>query len=39
MPRPASVLQPHDPARFERMLQMRVGAAELPWVSGTGGGD
>ena len=38
MPRPASVLQPHDPARFERMLQMRVAAAELPWVGGTGGG-
>jgi homoserine kinase type II len=33
MPRPAAVLQPHDPARFERMLQARVAAGALPWVS------
>jgi len=37
MPRPASVLQPHDPARFERMLQMRVRSEDLPWPAGAGG--
>jgi homoserine kinase type II len=38
MPRPATVLQPHDPTRFERMLQLRVGAQLVPWVSLHGGG-
>jgi homoserine kinase type II len=37
VPRPASVLQPHDPARFERMLQLRVRSAALPWPVGAGG--
>ncbi len=32
MPRPASVLQPHDPGRFERMLRRRVADAEAPWI-------
>jgi len=36
MPRPASMLQPHDPARFERMLQLRVAAGQLPWVGSAG---
>jgi len=32
LPRPAALLQPHDPARFERMLRLRVRQADLPWV-------
>jgi len=36
MPRPASVLQPHDPARFERMLQRRIRSEQLPWPTGGG---
>lgn len=36
MPRPASVLQPHDPVRFERILQLRVRGGALPWPSGAG---
>ena len=32
LPRPAALLQPHDPARFERLLRLRVRQAELPWV-------
>jgi len=31
-PRPAAVLQPHDPGRFERMLRLRIREDELPWV-------
>jgi homoserine kinase type II len=38
LPRPAAMLQPHDPARFERMLQMRVGTSDLPWVRVPGTG-
>ena len=37
MPRPASVLQPHDPARFERLLRLRVTGEDLPWPAGAGG--
>ncbi len=36
VPRPASVLEPHDPARFERMLQLRVRGGPLPWPAGAG---
>ncbi len=32
LPRPAAVLQPHDPGRFERMLRTRIREDELPWV-------
>ncbi len=32
LPRPAEILKPHDPARFERMLRLRVRQPELPWV-------
>ncbi|BAP87602.1 homoserine kinase [Burkholderiales bacterium GJ-E10] len=34
LPRPAAVLAPHDPARFERTLHARADAAPeaLPWV-------
>ncbi len=32
MPRPASVLQPHDPGRFERMLRQRIADADPPWI-------
>jgi len=32
LPRAAHLLEPHDPARFERMLRLRVAASELPWL-------
>jgi homoserine kinase type II len=32
-PRDAHLLTPHDPARFERMLQRRSSDAPLPWPS------
>ena len=32
LPRPAALLQPHDPAWFERMLRLRIGQRNLPWV-------
>ncbi len=32
LPRPAALLRPHDPARFERMLRLRIGQPALPWV-------
>ncbi len=32
LPRPAHVLTPHDPTRFERMLAARVAVTSLPWV-------
>jgi homoserine kinase type II len=32
LPRPAALLKPHDPARFERMLRLRIRQADLPWV-------
>jgi homoserine kinase type II len=32
LPRPAQVLTPHDPGRFERMLALRAAAGALPWV-------
>lgn len=33
LPRPAALLEPHDPTRFERMLRLRVRQPDLPWVS------
>jgi homoserine kinase type II len=32
LPRPAALLTPHDPARFERMLRLRTRQRDLPWV-------
>jgi homoserine kinase type II len=32
LPRPAALLQPHDPSRFERMLRLRIRQDDLPWV-------
>lgn len=34
LPRPASILQPHDPAHFERILDLRRNClvSKLPWV-------
>jgi homoserine kinase type II len=32
LPRPAALLKPHDPARFERMLRLRVRQGDLPWI-------
>jgi homoserine kinase type II len=32
LPRPAALLKPHDPARFERMLRLRIRQPDLPWV-------
>ena len=34
MPRPASLLTPHDPAHFERILKLRRESApeDLPWI-------
>jgi homoserine kinase type II len=32
LPRPATVLTPHDPSRFEQMLRRRVADVALPWV-------
>jgi len=32
LPRPAALLKPHDPARFERTLRLRVRQRELPWI-------
>jgi homoserine kinase type II len=32
LPRPAELLEPHDPGRFERMLQLRIRESDLPWV-------
>jgi homoserine kinase type II len=32
LPRPAALLKPHDPTRFERMLRLRVRQADLPWI-------
>jgi homoserine kinase type II len=32
LPRPAALLKPHDPARFERMLRLRIRQGDLPWV-------
>jgi homoserine kinase type II len=31
-PRPAQLLQPHDPAHFERILRRRIEDVTLPWV-------
>jgi homoserine kinase type II len=31
LPRPAALLKPHDPARFERMLRLRTRQPDLPW--------
>jgi homoserine kinase type II len=32
LPRPAELLEPRDPGRFERMLQLRIRESDLPWV-------
>jgi homoserine kinase type II len=32
LPRPAALLKPHDPARFERMLRLRLRQPDLPWI-------
>lgn len=32
LPRPAALLEPHDPVRFEQMLRLRIRQPELPWV-------
>lgn len=32
LPRPAALLTPHDPTRFERMLALRIAEADPPWV-------
>jgi homoserine kinase type II len=32
LPRPAALLTPHDPARFERMLTLRIADKTPPWV-------
>jgi len=32
VPRPATMLKPHDPGRFERMLRLRIADANPPWV-------
>jgi len=32
LPRPATLLKPHDPAHFERMLRLRIRQDDLPWV-------
>ena len=32
LPRPATVLTPHDPTRFERMLAQRIADTNPPWV-------
>jgi homoserine kinase type II len=34
-PRPAELLNPHDPEHFERILTHRISDAELPWVTPT----
>jgi homoserine kinase type II len=32
LPRPAALLKPHDPTRFERTLRLRIHQADLPWI-------
>ena len=32
LPRPAQMMQPHDPRNFQRILDRRIVDAELPWV-------
>jgi homoserine kinase type II len=32
LPRPATMLTPHDPSRFERMLALRIADSSPPWV-------
>jgi homoserine kinase type II len=32
LPRPAHVLTPHDPTRFERMLAARIALTTPPWI-------
>ena len=32
LPRPAQILTPHDPARFERMLRLRITDGSPPWI-------
>jgi homoserine kinase type II len=33
LPRPAEVLTPHDPTRFERMLALRIADIDPPWIA------
>ena len=33
LPRPAEVLTPHDPTRFERMLALRIADHDPPWIA------
>jgi hypothetical protein len=32
MPRPATLLTPHDPVRFERVLKQRIADSSPPWI-------
>jgi homoserine kinase type II len=32
LPRPATMLTPHDPTRFERMLALRIADPSPPWI-------
>ena len=32
MPRPAALLTPHDPVRFERVLKQRIADSSPPWI-------
>lgn len=32
MPRPAALLTPHDPVRFERVLKQRIADGSPPWI-------
>jgi homoserine kinase type II len=33
LPRPATMLTPHDPTRFERMLALRIADPSPPWIA------
>jgi homoserine kinase type II len=35
LPRPAEMLNAHDPEHFERILERRITDRELPWVAGS----
>jgi homoserine kinase type II len=32
LPRPAAMLVPHDPRRFESMLRLRTSQSDVPWI-------
>jgi hypothetical protein len=32
MPRPAALLTPHDPVRFENVLKQRIADPAPPWI-------